>query len=657
MLKPSVLTIKPILKNQKLVSTLICLCVTLLLLLGLWGSGFVSYADTAMYDFLLRQKVRYEPEALNPRLIPVDLNDRSEMMLGGRLDDRSAFADLFSVMAYSGVHVSMDFNFQGERAKDGDMLEAAAKLKGLILGIVPVPAGRENVSYRELTDDEKILLRKYLWRPKEFGKGSIPRAGTFVMPYPELGKQAAQLAHISVEPDSDGIYRKTPLFYAWEDGFIPAISLATALRELGVSGNDIEIHYGKNVLIPLGPGESISIPIDTSGNVVVPFAGKWEQTVNRFSMDVLANARYDENELADVRNDIMGSLCFVADTTFSKKDVGPIPLESYYPLSGLHTWVISGILDASMGRASFYRESPVEYRIICIVLFTVFFLFLGMARKDGFFNIFSAALFFGFTALVLCLWFFGRVIPWYAFGAMEILFAWILGFIYRFLSQRRRQFALERYVPRSVAQKLAAGQSNMLIPANKDLTIVFTDISGFTKWSSDREPQLVHDFLNAYLESMVDIFFDYGATVDKFMGDGILAFFGDRQDMDGHAEAAIKCAIAMQKRIAELRDEWQPKAGIDLKVRIGINTGKVIVGDLGSRRRIEYTVIGSMVNLAQRMESLAPEGGILVTEYTRSAIDSRAVPGGASLPFSYGEKRELGVKGYDKPVAAYNIVF
>jgi len=480
------------------------------------------------------------------------------------------------------------------------------------------------------------------------------------MPFQELGERATQLAHISIDPDPDGIYRRTPLFYRWEDGLVPAISLAAALRELGVDGDEIEIHYGKQVLIPLGPDESISIPIDASGVAVVPFRGKWEDTTHRYSFDIMANAWHDEKELAEIRNDILRSLCFVADTTFEKKDLGPVPCEKIYPLSGLHTWMISGILDASLGENTFYWETSREYKYLFIILFAALFLVMGMLKDDWIFNTGSAIMFITFTGITLYLWFYQGIIPWYTLGALLILFTWLFGFSYRFLSNRRRQSALERYVPRPVAARLKTGHRTSLVPVYKDLTIMFTDIKGFTSWSSDKEAQVVHDFLNTYLESMADVLFSFGATVDKFMGDGILAFFGDPLDMTDHGLIAVKAAVAMQHRVKELGEEWKPKVDIDLKVRMGLNTGKVIVGDLGTRRRIEYTVIGSAVNLAQRMEGSATPGGIMLTEFTRAAIENSQASAEnpfAQGTFSFSDKRELAVKGYDRPIYAYEVIF
>ena len=667
MLKLSALSIK------RFTSSLCCLAIALLILLVLNWAGFSRYLDTALYDFFLGLKVSQNPRSLNPQIVPIDLSDKSEMVLGGRLDDRSAFGDLFSIMSYSNAQVALDFIYRGERENDQYMLDAASKLKALFVAVIPVPEGREDISYRGLLPEEEALLRRNLWRPKEFGASGAPRAGTFIMPVQEFGEMSTQLSHISIDPDPDGIFRRTPLFYQWGErgersspgeqsapneqsspgGYIPAISLASALWELGVDGNDIEIHWGRKVIIPLGPGESISIPIDSSGCVVVPFGGKWEDTTHRYSMDVITDALHDEQLRSEVRNDIMRSLCFVADTTFSKKDLGPIPFEKVYLLSGLHTWVISGILDASMGDYRFFREVPAWLRIIIIACFAVLFLLLGMVRKDSIFNAASAFLFLAFTGTVLFLWFFRLIMPWYAAGAVVILFSWLIGFIFRFFSQRQRQSALERYVPRPVAQKLAADQRTTLDPVVKELTIIFSDIKSFTTWSSEKDAGDVHDFLNDYLESMADILFAHGATVDKFMGDGILAFFGDPLDIPNHAEEAVKAAIAMQKKIVELREKWLPRVGIDLKVRVGINTGKVIVGDLGTRRRIEYTVIGSTVNLAQRMESLAPPGGILVTAETRAAVEAACEKGA----YTFSDDLELTVKGYDKPISGYTVVF
>jgi class 3 adenylate cyclase len=136
------------------------------------------------------------------------------------------------------------------------------------------------------------------------------------------------------------------------------------------------------------------------------------------------------------------------------------------------------------------------------------------------------------------------------------------------------------------------------------------------------------------------------------MGDGMLAFFGDPFYMADHTRRCVSAAVAMQGKIGELAERWKEKGAIDLKVRMGINRGRVIVGNLGTRSRVEYTVIGATVNLAQRMEAAAPPGGILVSAEARDTLRDKA--GGA---LRFGEKREVMAKGYDTPITAYEAIF
>jgi class 3 adenylate cyclase len=286
-----------------------------------------------------------------------------------------------------------------------------------------------------------------------------------------------------------------------------------------------------------------------------------------------------------------------------------------------------------------------------VILILITFLLIKI-KEDRLYNFACLTFFLAFTVWTVPAWFFLRISPWYAACAGFLFLFWLSNFTYRLFRRYREQLllqnALSRYFPRSLAERITTEGRTELVPAYKELTILFSDISAFTKWSSDKEPELVHAFLSDYLETMAGIIFEYGGTVDKFMGDGILAFFGDPFDMPDHARRAVDAAIAMQKKIRELAAIWAPKAAINLKVRMGINTGWVIVGNLGTKTRIEYTVIGADVNLGQRMESNAPLGGILVTAAVKEKVKDN---------FTFSKMREIQVKGYDKLVEAYEVVF
>jgi adenylate cyclase len=605
--------------------------------------GLFSKVDRDLYDLLLRIKVRYFPLALNAQIIHADLNDLSEARLGADLDTRKAFADFLTVLGSYNSRVAFDFIFRGPAAADPAFAEAARAANLCIMAAVPVEEEYANFAYDTLSPEEKDLIAANVWRIKEYGKNTIPRARTFVLSDYTISSSAAQLAHIGVLPDGDGVFRRTPLFYRWEDGLVPAISLAVAVRELGIDPADIEFYPGRFLVLPLSEEEAIRVPVDKSGGVLIPFTASWADDNYRISFDRIAEAAHDGETYASLLSELSGSMIMAADTTTGKRDFGITPAETVYPLSGIHTAVLSGLMEEY-----FYREWGRPARAAALaVLVLITFLLTGI-KKDRLYFFMYLGLTAAFSAWTLAAWFALRIGPWYGNLTGGLVLCFAAGFTLRLFRRYREEIllksALSRYFPRSLAERIAAEGKTELNPAFKELSILFTDISNFTKWSSDKEPALVHAFLSDYLETMAGIIFEHGGTVDKFMGDGILAFFGDPFEMPDHARRCIGAALAMQEKIRELAVIWASRAGINLKVRMGINTGRVIVGNLGTRARIEYTVIGAAVNLAQRMESNAPLGGVLVTGAAKEK---------AGDDFSFSEKREIPVKGYDEPIEAY----
>jgi adenylate cyclase len=122
--------------------------------------------------------------------------------------------------------------------------------------------------------------------------------------------------------------------------------------------------------------------------------------------------------------------------------------------------------------------------------------------------------------------------------------------------------------------------------------------------------------LNEFYDIMAQIIFKYEGTIDKYMGDGMMAFFGDPIEYDDHALRAVSTAVEMQKKASEIREVWKAQGKLQLQMRIGINTGQVVAGNMGSEKRVDYTVIGSSVNLAHRLEENAPLEGILISQAT-----------------------------------------
>ena len=212
---------------------------------------------------------------------------------------------------------------------------------------------------------------------------------------------------------------------------------------------------------------------------------------------------------------------------------------------------------------------------------------------------------------------------------------------------------LTRYLSPQVWQQLFKKNntaSSALKTQRKKLTVFFSDIKGFTDLSEEMEPEDLTDILNGYLSDMTAIALDHGGTIDKFIGDSIMVFFGDSQSRGAShdAIAAVSMAIEMRKHMCTLRQRWQAK-GIHkrLEIRMGINTGYCTVGTFGADSRMDYTAIGREVNLASRLESAAGADEILISGETYTLIKDNIMG---------RDKGQIQVKGFSRPVSIYQVV-
>ena len=182
------------------------------------------------------------------------------------------------------------------------------------------------------------------------------------------------------------------------------------------------------------------------------------------------------------------------------------------------------------------------------------------------------------------------------------------------------------------------------------LTIFFSDVRGFTAWTDKLEPEDTREILNQYLSEMSAIADKWGGTIDKFIGDAIMIFFGDPEftnDRD-HALRCVKMALEMQIKMNELRAEWEDRGHLEpLHIRIGINTGYATVGNFGSKDRLNYTILGSAVNLASRLETTSNPDKITISHMTWSLIKSE---------ITCEPKSEITIKGFSEPVKIYEVV-
>jgi class 3 adenylate cyclase/CHASE3 domain sensor protein len=215
------------------------------------------------------------------------------------------------------------------------------------------------------------------------------------------------------------------------------------------------------------------------------------------------------------------------------------------------------------------------------------------------------------------------------------------------VGQIERASMLRRYLSPQLADSILSGSVDVTAaPRRKNLTIFFSDIRGFTAMSERLEPEELVDHLNMYLTAMTDIVFKWGGTLDKYIGDAIMVFFGDPVVYEDDAERAVRMALEMRIKLGELQKLWFVREEETLTIGMGISTGYVTVGNIGSANRLEYTVIGNHVNLASRLASRASAGQILVSERTlvsvRDIVEAKEID-------------EIELKGVSRPTKIYEI--
>jgi adenylate cyclase len=207
--------------------------------------------------------------------------------------------------------------------------------------------------------------------------------------------------------------------------------------------------------------------------------------------------------------------------------------------------------------------------------------------------------------------------------------------------------ALERFLSSSIVEKILANPDQVHLGGeNQTVTILFADIRGFTRMSEKMEPMEVVELLNEYFTEMTDLVFENGGTLDKYLGDGLMAVFGAPLAKQDDSLRAVKTAIEMQRALARLNRDWEAMGQRSLKIGLGINTGPVTAGNIGSARRMDYTVIGDAVNIASRLCANAAGGQILVSESTHCTLNDR-------LPAKRLEP--IRVKGKETPIEIYEI--
>ena len=458
---------------------------------------------------------------------------------------------------------------------------------------------------------------------------------------PQLQSRAAAGGHFNSEPDVDGVIRSTPMLVKFGADYYEALSLAM-----------VRLLKGSPPLIPVLPAESDSgydaieslrigkmeIPVGANIAALIPFRGPQQSFKYVSATDVL-----HERLPADA---LRGAIVLVGTTAAGLFDLRSTPVAKVYPGVEMHANLIAGMLDGTI------KQSPPYAIAIEVVLLLLIGLGLSFAlpRLDP---LFSSLL--GITALtlvlVLNLYAWSQNIVWpLAAPLLLVVFIFGINMTYGFFIERRAKKQITglfgQYVPPELVDEMSLDPTHFSMEGDsRELTVLFSDVRNFTNISETLDPKSLSLLMNEYLTPMTRIIHKHRGTIDKYMGDAIMAFWGAPLADHKHVDNALAGAMEMVSLLRKLGPEFRAKGWPELRIGVGLNTGMMSVGNMGSEFRRAYTVIGDAVNLGSRLESLTKEYGvdILVGEATAQA----------AVNMLFRQLDRVRVKGKDEPVSIF----
>ena len=457
-------------------------------------------------------------------------------------------------------------------------------------------------------------------------------------------EHASGAGHINPIPDPDGVLRRVPLLVEYQGEYYEAFALAMVRRFLALpSGEAPQVQPGFPPDDPnlewLNLG-SLSIPVDESAAALVPFRG--------------AKYSFRYIPLADVAKDrvagdaLRGKIVLVGATAPGLQDLRATPVDRVYPGVEIHASLIAGMIDREVKQKPLY---VVGAEVVLLALGGIAFAILIPVLSALWATLAAAtglALVAGFN---LALWHHGGLVLPLAASVMLIatIYTMNMAFGYFVESRSRRQIEgrFGEYVPPEIVQEMARNPGRYTMqPKTAELTILFSDIRGFTSISEALSPEALREYINEYLTEMSMIIRSrYRGTLDKYIGDAIMAFWGAPVEDAEHARNAVLAALEMQKQCAPLNQRLAQRGWPALAIGVGVNSGTVRVGDMGSRIRRAYTAMGDAVNVASRLEGRTKiyGVGILVGEATRARVKDVV----------FREIDRVKVKGKDEAITIY----
>jgi adenylate cyclase len=658
------------------------LCLTAVAVLQVSGDIRID-AIERMDTFFAGLRMRLVKPVLDPKIVIVDIDEKSIAEVGHFPWNRKIVARLVTQLTthYEVAAAGFDIVFpEADNTSGYDVLDhlAEGEMKNVAGFRGKVDALKESLDYDGLLasalQDQPVVLGYNIADDQRKGKlpdpffttetlngRTVPAFGSngYLANLERLQEAAATGGIFTAITDADGILRRSALLMRIGDGYYPTLSLATAAVALqaraitpSFSTNVAELsaseraHGGLEKLLMFVGQEKkpLVIPVGENLTGAIEFRGTGGPKGGAFpyvsAADVLAGR---------VRKDVMaGHIILVGTTAPGLLDLRPTPVNNEYPGVEVHANLIKSILDERFKVRPDYADGIEGMQVVLVGLL----LSIALAVMSPLRSILLAALVAG-GVFGLNYWAYTDM-DWVLKMAMTLVLiacVFVLNVAWGYFFEVRKGQALvsrfgEYVAPELVAEMAENPEKYNMDGESRELTVLFVDVRGFTTISEGLTPKALREYINLYLTAMSeDIRDSHRGTLDKYIGDAVMAFWGAPVAFDDHASRAVATSLLMQASAHRLNDDFVARGWPPLKIGIGLNSGLMHVGDMGSKIRRAYTVMGDAVNLGSRLEGITKVYGVGITvgEATRAAAPE----------FAYRELDLVKVKGKNEPVAIF----
>lgn len=463
---------------------------------------------------------------------------------------------------------------------------------------------------------------------------------------PELQNSAASAGHFDPLVDEDGSVRRVPMVVEYNGAYYESLSLAVVRTLLGgtklvpgYAGSQNAGYAGLEWLELQSPQGALKIPVDSKVSTLVPYYGKR----GSFPYISITDVLHDRILPGQLKNKIV----LIGTSAPGLMDMRSTPVGTVYPGVEIHANMIAGILDQDIKQKPPYVTGA-EVLMLLIIggALSLLLPLLSPVRT---------ALVAGCTLVAVAgfniwMWQSANLDLPLANSLMLIalLFATNMSYGYFITSRDKRKITglFGQYVPAEVVEEMSKNPEEVSMEGeSREITILFSDVRGFTSISEGLDPRELSKLMNEFLTPLSRVIYKHRGTIDKYMGDCIMAFWGAPLHEPNHARNAVLAGLEMFKVLSELKMQFKERGWPEIRVGVGINTGRASVGNMGSEIRVAYTVMGDAVNLASRIETITKQYRVdfLVSETTKAAVPD----------LIYREIDLVRVAGKEEPVTLY----